>query len=67
MNGRLNFEVRVRGEWREPTDAQWEAIALRIARAARGRSRSRFVAVFADTVCVTVDENGGTLVRKGKQ
>lgn len=66
MKGRLNFEVRVRGEWREPTDAQWEAIALRIARAARGRSRQRFVAVFADDACVTVDENGGTQIRRSK-
>jgi hypothetical protein len=67
MKGRLNFEVRVRGQWREPTDAQWEVTAIRIARAARGRSRQRFVAVFADNICVTVDENGGTQIRKGRQ
>lgn len=67
MHGRLNFEVRVRGEWREPTHEQWERIAVRIARAARGRSKQRFVAVFADDACVTIDENGGTQIRMGKQ
>ena len=66
MNGRLNFEVRVRGQWREPTQEQWEAIAVRIARAARGRSRQRFVTVFADNSVVTVDENGGTQIRRGR-
>lgn len=41
---RLNFTVHVRGA---RSSKEWNAIALRIARAARGRVKERAVIVFA--------------------
>ena len=41
---RLNFIVKIEGE---TSSDQWEAIALRIAKAARGQSSKRAVFVYA--------------------
>jgi hypothetical protein len=65
---KLNFTVQVESLGR-PLDAQrdWERIAKRIARAAKGRSRSREAQVWAGGVNVFCDGDGEVEVRRSPQ
>lgn len=60
---RLNFTVHVRGA---RSSKEWSAIALRIARAARGRAKEREVIVFAgseDSWVICENREPANLVR----
>lgn len=63
----LQFIVRVRSDGRTLADKDWEPLAKRIARTAKGRSTARTAIVFVDAPyhSVECDERGKITVNKG--